>query len=114
MTLRNEYQIEPSGESVGQAVAAVAERAEAVVGSVDQTVGSAAQAIQEALYRTRKSASAAMGTIADGIDTSREYLTDRGMGGVIKDVEALIRRYPYQALLIGSSIGFLLSRSWKR
>lgn len=114
MTLRNEYQIEPSGESVGMAVAAVAERAEAVVGSVDQTVGSAAQAIQEVMHRTRKSASAAMGTVADGIDTSREYLTNRGMGSVVEDVEALIRRYPYQALVIGSSIGFLLSRSWKR
>ncbi len=114
MTLRNVYEIEPRGESVGQAVAAVAERAEDAVGSIDQTVGSAAQAIQETMRRTRESASAAMGTVADGIETSREYLTDRGMGGVVEDVEALIRRYPYQALLIGSSIGFLLSRSWKR
>ena len=114
MTLKNEYKIEPRVESVGHAVAAVAERAEDVVGSIDQTVDSAGQAIQESLRRTRKSASAAMGTIADGIETSREYLTDRGMGGVAEDVEALIRRYPYQALLIGSSIGFLLSRSRKR
>ena len=114
MTLRNEYEIESSGESAGQAVAAVAERADDVVGSIDQVVGSAAQAIQETLRRTKKTAGAAAETVANGIETSREYLIDRGMGGVVEDVEALIRRYPYQALLIGSSIGFLLSRSRKR
>jgi hypothetical protein len=55
-----------------------------------------------------------MGTVVDGIETSTEYFTDRGMEGVIADVETLIRRYPFQALLIGSSVGFLLSRSWRR
>ncbi|MEP6959747.1 MAG: hypothetical protein ABI980_13545 [Nitrospirota bacterium] len=114
MAIKNEYEMEPDGESAGQVVAGVAERAEELVGSIDQTLDSVAQAIQDTLRRTKKSASAAMGTVADGVETSTEYLTDRGMVGVGEDMEALIRRYPFQALLIGSSLGFLLSRSWKR
>ena len=61
-----------------------------------------------------KSARAAIGKVAEGLDTSTKYLTDRGIGGVVEDGEALIRRYPFQAFLIGCSVGFLLSRSRPR
>lgn len=106
-----EYEMEVRGES---AVAGMVERAEDLVGSIDQTMDLAAHTIQDTLRRTKQSAGAAMGTVADGIDTSTEYLTDRGVVGVAEDVETLIRRYPFQALAIGSSVGFLLSRFWKR
>jgi ElaB/YqjD/DUF883 family membrane-anchored ribosome-binding protein len=114
MAPKKEHDMEPNGGAARQAGAAVAERAEELVGSIDQTIESAAQTIQKTLKSTRKSATAAMGTVADGIETSTEYFTDRGMEGVVADVETLIRRYPIQALLIGSSVGFLLSRSWRR
>ena len=114
MAPTKEYAMEPSGESGRQAGAGVIERAEELTRSIGQTIGSAAQTIQDTLRRTTKTASVAMGTVADGIDPSTDYLADRGMVGVVEDVEALIRRYPFQALLIGSSVGFLLSRSWKR
>jgi len=97
-----------------QASAGIAERGEELIGSVDQTIGSAAQTMQQTLRRTKENATAAMGTVVDGIETSADYLTDRGMEGMVADVETLIRRYPFQALLIGSSVGFLLSRFWRR
>jgi ElaB/YqjD/DUF883 family membrane-anchored ribosome-binding protein len=114
MALRKEHDMEPTGGAGGQTGAGVAERGEELAGSIDQTIESAAQTIQKTLRRTKNNASAAMGTVVDGIETSTEYFTDRGMEGVIADVETLIRRYPFQALLIGSSVGFLLSRSWRR
>lgn len=114
MVPKTEYEMEPNGGSVNKTMAGVTERAEVLVGSIGQSIDSAAQTIQATLRRTEKSANPARGTVADGLDTLKEYLTDRGMGGVREDVEALIRRYPFQALLIGSSVGFLLSRSWKR
>ena len=113
MAPKNEYPVEQNGESM-RPVAGVAEKSEELVGSIDRTMDSAAQSIQDTLQRTKKSARAAMGTVADGIEASTAYLTERGMEGMAVDIEALIRRYPFQALLIGSSVGFLLSRSWKR
>ncbi|NWF74913.1 MAG: hypothetical protein HXY51_18020 [Nitrospirae bacterium] len=49
-----------------------------------------------------------------GIQTSTNYLTGKGIEGAVEDVEALIHRYPFHALLIGLSMGYLLSRPWKR
>ena len=114
MALTKEYAMEPSAESVVQTVAGLTEQAEDLAGSIGQTMDSAGQTIQDTLRRTKNSAGAAMGTVADGLEASRAYLTDRRMVGVIEDVEALIRRYPFQALLLGCSVGFVLSRSWKR
>jgi ElaB/YqjD/DUF883 family membrane-anchored ribosome-binding protein len=111
MALENEYDMESSGESVVQTAAGVIEQAEELVGSIGQTVDSAAQTIQDTLRRTKQSACDAIGTVADGIETSTEYLSDRGMVGVVEDVETLIRRHPFQALMLGLSVGYLLSRS---
>ena len=114
MAPKNEYEMVSSGDSIGQTAAGVAEQAEELVGSIDQTMDSAAQVVQETLRRTKRSARVAMKNASKGIQTSTDYLTEKGMVGLVEDVEALIRRYPLQALLIGSSVGFLLSRSWKR
>ena len=107
MAPTKEYAMESSRESGRQAGAGVIERAEELTKSIGQTIGSAAQTIQETLRRTTKTASVAMGTVADGINPSTDYLADHGMEGVLEDVEALIRRYPFQALLIGCSVGLL-------
>ena len=114
MASRKEYEMEQSGKSGGQAVSEMAEQAEELVGSIGQTIDSAAQAVQDTIRRTKRSARVAMKNASEGIQRSTDYLTGNGMVGVVEDVEALIRRYPIQAFLIGSSVGFLLSRSWKR
>ena len=114
MVPKNEYEVEPRAESVGQTAAGVTEQAEELVRSIGQTVDSAAQTIQNTLRRTKKSAAAAIGTVADDIETSTEYLADRGMVGVVEDIEMLIRRHPFQALMLGVSVGYLLSRSRQR
>lgn len=114
MAPKNEYEMEPSGESVVQTAGGVTQQAEELVGAIGQTMDSAAQTIQNTLRRTKKIASTAIGTVADGVETSTEYLTERGMVGVVEDVETLIRRHPLQVLMLGVSVGYLLSRSRQR
>lgn len=114
MTLKHEYEIEPIEGSVAQTVDGLPEQAGELGASIGQTMDSAAHTIQNTFQRTKTSAKAAMDTVAEGIDTSTEYLTDRGMEGVIEDVETLIRRYPVQVLLLGVSVGYLLARSRQR
>jgi len=52
--------------------------------------------------------------VSDGLESSGAYLQEQGVTGIIEDLEATIRRYPIQALLIGAGIGFLLSRLRER
>ena len=103
-----------SGTSVRQAREQVTEQAEELADSISPTVDSAAHTIQDTLRRTQNSACAAMGMVADGLDTSTEYLSNRGMAGVVEDVATLIRRHPLQVMVLGVSVGYLLSRSRQR
>ena len=114
MAPTTEYTLEPNGASVRKAVKGATEQANKMVGSIGQSRDSAAHTIQDTLRRTQNSACTAMGMVADGLDTSTAYLSDRGMAGVIEDVETLIRRHPLQVLVLGVSAGYLLSRSRKR
>ena len=114
MAPKKEYEITPNGASVLQAVGDVTEQAGELAGSIGQTVDSASQVVQETLRRTKRSARVAMKNVSEGIQNSTDYLTGKGMVGAVSDAEALIRRYPFQALLIGFSMGYLLSRSRKR
>ena len=106
-----EFAMESSGTSVRQAREQVTEQVEELAGSMSPTVESAAHTIQDTLRRTQNSACAAMGMVADGLDTSTAYLSNRGMVGVVEDVTTLIRRHPLQVLVLGVSVGYLLSRS---
>lgn len=114
MAPTTEHAMEPSGASVGKVGKGVTEQANKMVGSIGQTMDSAAQTIQGPLRRTRNCASAAIGMVAEGLDTSTAYLRTRGVVGVLGNVETLIRRHPFQILVLGVSVGYLLSRSRQR
>lgn len=114
MATKTEYDVEANGESGVAAVVRVTERAQELVGSIGQTADSAAQVVQDTLRRTKRRTRVAMKNVSEGIQTSTDYLTEKGVAGTVEDVEILIRRYPFQALLIGLSIGCLLSRYRKR
>ena len=106
-----EFAMKSSRTSVRQAREQVTEQVEELAGSMSPTVESAAHTIQDTLRRTQNSACAAMGMVADGLDTSTAYLSNRGMVGVVDDVTTLIRRHPLQVMVLGVSVGYLLSRS---
>ena len=114
MVPEKEYEIEPNGKSVVRSVVGVTEHADALLGSIGHRVDSATEAVHDTVRRAKRSTRVAMKNVSEGIQTSTDYLTGKGIGSAVEDVEALIRRYPFQALLIGFSMGCLLSRSRKR
>ncbi len=109
-----EFAMKSSGTAVRQARERVTKQAEELAGSIRQNEDSVAHTIQDTMRRTQNSACAAMGMVADGLDTSTAYLSNRGVVGVVEDVATLIRRHPLQALVLGVSVGYLLSRSRQR
>ncbi|TKB58071.1 MAG: hypothetical protein E8D49_11795 [Nitrospira sp.] len=109
-----EFAMKSSGPSVRQARERVPEQAEELAGSIGQTENTVAHTIQDTLRRTQNSTCAAMGMVADGLDTSTAYLSKRGMVGVVEDVATLIRRHPLQVMVLGVSVGYLFSRSRRR
>ncbi len=114
MAPTTEHAMEPIGASVRTAGKGVAEQVNKMAGSISQIEDSVAQTIQDTLRRTQNSACAAMGMVADGLDTSTAYLRNRGVVGVLGNAETLIRRHPFQILVLGVSVGYLLSRSRQR
>jgi ElaB/YqjD/DUF883 family membrane-anchored ribosome-binding protein len=50
-------------------------------------------------------------SIADGLESSGEYLQEKGISGMAGDVTDLIRRHPVPALLLAVGVGFLIARS---
>ena len=114
MALIKEFAMKSRGTSVRQARERVTEQAEELAGSISQTEDSVAHTIRDTLRRTQNSACTAMGLVADGLDTSTAYLSNRGMVGVVEDAATLIRRHPLQVMVLGVSVGYLLSRSRQR
>ena len=114
MVPNKEYETEPTGEPIVQsATGRRTEQAEEVK-SIGQRFEAAGQPRPNTLQRTKKIVAEALETVTEGIETSTDYFTGRGAVGVVRDMESLIRRYPFQTLLIGFSMGYLLSRSRKR
>ena len=108
MAQEKEYETERGGGITEQS--ATGRQAGEPVKQIDQIPDSVSQALPDTLERTRKIVAEALGTVTEGIETSADYLTARGTFGIVKDTETLIRRYPFQALLLGFVVGFALSK----
>jgi len=77
---------------------------------IGDTVGSAAESVHSTFQQAKKSTSDAFETVTDRLQASADYIEDRGVAGVMSDVETIVRRYPLQALMVGVGVGFVLSR----
>jgi gas vesicle protein len=53
----------------------------------------------------------ASSTIADSLESSGEYIQERGFSGMANDVTDIVRNYPIPALLVGMGIGFLIGKA---
>jgi hypothetical protein len=83
-----------------------ADEAAAVLG---EKLESAADMIRERLPQQGQ-AGAVSEAVSDRLQASGHYLKQQGVTGIMEDVEALIRQYPVQVLLLGVGIGYLISR----
>ena len=99
-----------AGSSIKEAVQETASSAEHFATRAAESVESGANRVREHLPNDGTAAEAA-DTVARKVKETSAYLQEQGIGGVVEDLEILIRRYPLQALLLGLGCGYLLSRA---
>lgn len=56
----------------------------------------------------------AASAVADGLESSGEYLSEHGMGDIAKEFNQVVRRYPVQSLWIGLGLGVLIGSALSR
>jgi len=85
-------------------------------GAADQAARQVGDTLKSAAEHVREQMpdSGIVGHVADavsgGIKQAVTPLQEQGFGGMIDDVVAIARRYPMQAIFVGLSCGYLLSR----
>jgi len=84
-------------------------KADEAAAAVGRTLESAADTMRTHLPHEGR-AGAVVEALSGRLEASGVYLEEEGLTGILEDVEALIRQYPIQALLLGLGTGYLLSR----
>ena len=51
---------------------------------------------------------------ADTLERTGNYLREQDLSDIRSDLEGLIRRHPFESLLVGLGVGYLLARSMRR
>ncbi|MBA2486629.1 MAG: hypothetical protein H0V35_11130 [Nitrospira sp.] len=100
---------ETDGSTIRGAATDTFESAENMTRKAGDAIGSAAESLRQAMPGGGKMGDAAE-TISRGVQQTADYLQREGMGGIVEDLETLIRRYPLQTLLLGVGCGYLVSR----
>ncbi|MGC3974516.1 MAG: hypothetical protein QM771_09070 [Nitrospira sp.] len=98
-----------AGSSIKDAIHETASSAEQMARRAGEAVESAADRFRERLPED-STAGETVDTVARKVKETSIYLQEQGIGGVVEDLEILIRRYPLQTLLLGLGCGYLLSR----
>ena len=53
----------------------------------------------------------ATSTVGGALESAGEYLEEEGLSGIGRDITNMVRRYPFAALCVGISMGYLLARA---
>lgn len=85
------------------------DKADHVAASAGETLEAVAGTLREKAPEDGRLGGVAT-AVADYMDTAGSYLQEEGISGALDDIEALIRRYPVQSLLLGLGAGYLLAR----
>jgi hypothetical protein len=56
----------------------------------------------------------AASAVAGGLEATGDYLQEHGLGDMMSDLGATIRRFPFQAVLVGFGVGYLFARATRR
>ena len=101
------------GETMGSTMKPTVDEAFDSAQRLTEKAGETLASVGESL-RQRLPESGGFGEAAEkvyrGVQQTAGYLQDEGVGGVVEDIEVLIRRYPIQTLFLGMGCGYLLSR----
>lgn len=107
-------------EASAQAKEKLAEKGTQLVEKADETLNNVGERVHDLADTVRKNAPAEgkighqMGKVADGLDSSADYLTDHNLNEIQADVTNLIRKYPKQSLAAGFLLGFLMGAALSR
>ncbi len=112
------------GQKVQEGASSLAHKAQDVASSVAGKAGDAISAVGSGMsslgstIRERGPQSGVLGTaassVASGLENTGHYLQQHGVGDMMNDLSAVVRRHPLQALLVGFGVGFLLARVTSR
>lgn len=105
-----ETRVKQAGSPIQDAVHGTASSIEHMAERAGETVESAADRVREHLPKNGAAGEAA-DAVRRKVKETSAYLHEQGIGGVVEDLEVLIRRYPLQTLLLGLGCGYLLSRA---
>jgi hypothetical protein len=97
-------------QNVRNMASTIGHRAEETVGTVGGGMKSLAGTIRENAPEGGVFGGAASG-VASGLESGGAYLQDHNLHGMAADLTGLVRRYPFQAILLGIGAGFLLGRA---
>lgn len=89
------------------------ERTDDAISAVGQKMTSLADTIREGGPREGVLGTAA-GTVADNLRTGGKYLQEHGLEDMGEDMTKVVRRYPFQSLMIAFGVGCLLGMSFSR
>jgi hypothetical protein len=107
---------EQVGEKVGQATNAVRDYGRKTVESIDAHRAPAAETLDHAASALHRGAASAVGAVqstADTLHTTAEYVRRHDAQAMLKDVGALVRRYPGAALSVAAVAGFPVARVFR-
>jgi ElaB/YqjD/DUF883 family membrane-anchored ribosome-binding protein len=98
------------GHRAQEAASNLGHRAEETVSGATQQAGQGMSSLASQLRQNAPQGylGQAAGAVADRLDQGGRYLQDNDLGDMAQDVNALIRRYPIQSLLVGVGVGFLM------
>lgn len=93
--------------------AQVADKVDAATTTVGEKLTDVAQTIRDKAPHSGRVADAADAT-ADTLERTGTYLREQDLADIRSDLEGLIRRHPFESLLVGLGVGYLLARSMRR
>jgi ElaB/YqjD/DUF883 family membrane-anchored ribosome-binding protein len=101
------------GSTASQYASAAKDKADEAVANVGEKLTSLAGTIRENVPQEGYLGTASR-AVADNLQAGGRYLQEHNLGDMTEDLEALIRRYPIQSIVVGFGVGFLLSRATSR
>jgi len=99
-----------AGHAVSGAASSVGKKAEDWTAEAGNRVSSLADTVRQQGPNSGMLGSATS-AIADGLESTGDYLSEKNLSGMMGDMTNLIKRNPIPALLVGLGVGFLLGKA---
>ena len=108
---------EEAGSSVAQRAqefaSGAAQRTQEAMSNVGEQISSFAGTIRERAPHEGMLGTAAS-TVADSLEAGGQYLQEHDLSDLAQELNHVVRRYPWQSLLAGLGIGFLIGQTFSR